>query len=483
MVVCLVRSGAAAEIRIGERPAVENHLDQSRIDAGEVGFRALVEHGRLLFSVRFNILDGIGRPGSTGAGEPRTPDQPLFIRTSSPESTSCGSCHNQPRTGGAGDFVTNAFVLAHALDPVTDSVSSEFSDERNPPGLMGAGPIEMLAREMSAELIAIREGARNEASSSGFPVVRPLSAKGVRFGSITVMPDGRVDPSGIDGVDWDLIIKPFHQKGAVVSIRQFANNATNHHHGMQSMERFGPGVDADLDGIIDELTVGDMTALTIFIASLNTPGRKLLPDPQHRAAVRQGERLFGEIGCASCHLPALELDDPRFIEPSPFNPPGNLGPEDLPGPISFDMTRQGSKPRLERTRDGGAIVRAFTDLKRHTLSDADYNHFANEQLPQGQMTGFAPSSEFTRDAEPRPTWEFLTKRLWDVGNTGPYGHRGDLTTITEAIHQHGGQARATRDAFFGLPQADRDTVIEFLKSLQILPDGSTGTVMEGHGRN
>ena len=54
--------GAAATDgpRIGERPIVESHLDQARINAGEVTFDELFEHGRLLFSARFNKLDGQG---------------------------------------------------------------------------------------------------------------------------------------------------------------------------------------------------------------------------------------------------------------------------------------------------------------------------------------------------------------------------------------------------------------------------------------
>ncbi|MGH8612177.1 MAG: di-heme oxidoredictase family protein [Gammaproteobacteria bacterium] len=42
----------------------------------------------------------------------------------------------------------------------------------------------------------------------------------------------------------------------------------------------------------------------------------------------------------------------------------------------------------------------------------------------------------------------------------PYGHRGDLTTITEAILVHGGEARDSRDRFAALPTADQATVVE-----------------------
>ncbi len=469
---------ASEEVRIGERPAVDRHLDQAEIDSGRIGLRPLIRQGRLLFDAVFNALDGQGRPASTGAGAPRAPGQPAFIRTSAPDSNSCSGCHAQPRSGGAGDFVANVFVLAQVRDPVTMSVAPSDSDERNTLGMFGAGAIEMLAREMSADLIAIREAARAEARSTGAPATRPLLTKGVSFGRVTVHPDGRVDPSGIEGVDWDLIVKPFHQKGAVVSLREFSNNAMNHHHGMQSVERFGPGADPDQDGVRDELTVGDITAVTVFQASLPIPGRLLPSHPRRRAAALRGERIFADIACTSCHVPSLVLDVPVFTEPNPFNPTGNLRPSEVARPFAFDLTREGPGPHIYRLPDGRAVVRAFTDLKRHDLNDADYSHFANEILPQGNLAGFAAPSSFTVPAAPRPTRAFLTRKLWDAGNSAPYGHRGDLTTQTEAIHFHGGEARGSRDAFFALPDGDRAAVIEFLKTLQVLPEGSPAVLLE-----
>jgi len=468
---------------IGERPAIEHHVDQAAIDSGKLGIRDLFASGERLFVARFNMLDGQGRPGSTGTGAPRVPDQPSFIRTSSPESNSCAGCHAQPRPGGAGDFVANVFVLAQALDPVTFSVSPEFSDERNTLGMMGSGAIEMLAREMSDALIVIREQAKAEAAAAGSPVTKDLLAKGVSFGRITARPDGKIDPTEIEGVDWDLIVKPFHQKGAVVSLREFTNNAMNHHHGMQSTERFGEDVDADLDGVINELTVGDMTAVTIYQAALDAPTRIAPRDPARRAAVGRGEKVFAEVGCTSCHLSGLALESRYFTEPNPYNPPGNLRPEDVARPFKFDLTRDGLAPRIRRTPSGGAWVPAFTDLKRHDLNDDELEHFANEQIPQGMLNGFADPDDFTIPPAPRPTREFLTRKLWDAGNTDPYGHRGDLTTLTEAIFFHGGDARESRDAFLSRPQADQDAVIEFLKSLQVVESvpGSHGAVRSRRG--
>lgn len=455
-----------ADAQIGERPAIEQHIVG---DGLTDSLDDLFSVGSQIFSARFNSLDGQGRPASTGTGAPRLPDQPSFIRTSGPDSNSCFSCHNQPRAGGGGDFVVNVFVLAQAADPVTFSVGPESSDERNTLGMMGSGPIEMLAREMSNELIAIREDAAIEAEATQQPATRDLVAKGVHFGTVTCMPNGKVDPTGIEGVDWDLIVKPFHQKGAVVSLREFTNNAMNHHHGMQSVERFGDG-DPDMDGVSGELTVGDITAVTIFQAALNTPVQVMPPDLPRIQAVRRGRNVFQSIGCAECHIPSLELEDRFFREPNPFNPPGNLAQSKVE--FAFDMTTEGELPRLEPSLGGGAIVRAFTDLKRHNLNDDDYNFFANEMLPQGTVNGFAPASDFTIQPVPRPTEEFLTRKLWDAGSSDPYGHRGDLTTMTEAINFHGGEARESRDAYFAASDYDRATVIEFLKSLQIVPPGT-----------
>ncbi len=87
------------------------------------------------------------------------------------------------------------------------------------------------------------------------------------------------------------------------------------------------------------------------------------------------------------------------------------------------MTEQGKGPLLEKGPRGTAIVRAYTDLKRHDLCDAEIRHFCIEQLAQGRPAQDGkPGSEF-----------FITRKLWDVGNSAPYGHRGDLSTIAEAI--------------------------------------------------
>jgi len=449
-----------------DEPTFAGHLNQADIVNGFLSFDQIFATGEELFSTIFNKCDGQGRPATTGTGDKRVADEPAFIRTSAPDSNSCAGCHAQPRPGGGGDFAVNVFVLAQALDPVTPSVSDQFSDERNTLGMFGSGPIEMLAREMTTELQMLRAGAIQQATTNGMTVTQILETKGINFGLIMVFPDGSVDTGEVKGVDADLIVKPFHQAGVVVSLREFSNNAFNHHHGMQAEERFDlnptKGVDFDEDGIDHELTIGDITAVTLYQAALGTPGQVLPKDKARRQMIDQGAAFFDQAGCTSCHLPEMTLNSPFFVEPNPFNPSGNLA--DTSQSFAFDMTKTGEWPRLQKGRGGEILVRAYTDLKRHDLCDdptdpEPIRFFCNEQFAQDRP-----------DQDGLPGMEFfLTRKLWDVGNSAPYGHRGDLTTITEAILAHGGEARATRDAFVALPTADQAAIVKFLKTLQVLP--------------
>jgi cytochrome c peroxidase len=449
--------GALADCPPGfpEDPVITEHLEQEPIAGGRYSFEQIREHGRELFVAQFNKCDGQGRPATTGAGEKRVPDEPAFNRISGIDANSCHGCHAQPRAGGGGDFVADVFVLANTQDPVLDTIDPALSNERNTLGMFGSGPIEMLAREMTEEL---------QSQAASLPDgTHTLKAKGVEFE--IVKENGEVVDSR--GVRTDLVVRPFHQAGAVVSLRDFTVNAMNQHHGMQAEERFdlnpakGFDPDFDEDGVERELTVGDITAVTLWQASLGVPQQVMPKDPWKRWSAKWGESLFEQIGCAGCHKPEMALENRDFVEPNPYNPSRTWSDETQA--YSYDMTRQGQGPYLERTRNGGAVVKAYTDLKMHSLCGPEgepdaIRHFCNEQLDQGRPGHDGkPGSEY-----------FLTRKLWDVGNSAPYGHRGDLTTITEAILYHGGEGRAARDAFEALSEAEQRAVVDFLKTLQVV---------------
>jgi hypothetical protein len=436
--------------KIGDVPAISVHLNEADIESGKVPFDDAVKYGEKLFMAVFNRLDGAGRPGTTADGKPRSP-QPGMLRTTGPDAHSCSSCHNRPTPGGGGDFATNVFVLPESATSVTDSVSPEFVNERMTVSLFGSGPIEMLAREMTRELQGTRLVTINHAYLCSCNVPAHLTAKGIDFGDMIAHGDGTVDTSGVVGVSGDLVVRPFHQNGAAVSLRQFTNEGMNQHLGLQSQELFGIDTDPDGDGVKNELTVGDITAIALFQAQLGTPGRRLPDDPARRKAAEEGEGLFSKVGCAECHIPAMKLNSRMFTEANPFNPEWKLLTT-VSKPIGFDMTTQGQTPRLEPTSDGGAVIRAYTDLKRHNLCDEEDRFFCNERVTEHGI----------------PLGSFVTRKLWDIGSSAAFGHRGDLSTISEAIEHHAGEARRSRTNYSNLSAYEKAAIVEFLKTMQIL---------------
>jgi cytochrome c peroxidase len=448
----LVAGGVLLAQQIGDTPAIAVHLKESDIESGRVTFEDTVKYGEKLFTAVYNRLDGFGRPTTTADGKTRSNVQPAMLRTTGPDAHSCVSCHNRPRPGGGGDFATNVFVMADSKTTVKDSVSPEFVNERMTVSIFGAGPIEMLAREMTQELHGIRMTAINHAFLCSCNVPAHLTTKGIDFGDIVAHGDGTVDTRKVVGVSSDLTVRPFHQNGAAVSIRQFTNEGMNQHLGLQSQELFGIDTDPDGDGVMNELTVGDMTAISLFEAQLAVPGRLISDDPVRRKAAGDGEALFNSVGCAECHVPAMKLKSRMFTEANPFNPEWKL-PVVVAKPVGFDMTVQGERPRLEPAPNGGAIVRAYTDLKRHNLCDDGDRFFCNERVAE---PGIALGT-------------FLTRKLWDIGSSAAFGHRGDLSTIGEAIEHHAGEARAAKMRYSELSAYQRQSIVEFLKTLQVLP--------------
>ena len=457
---------------IGESPALSVHTSQEAITDREMSLEEIIQRGEALFTTSFNTLDGAGRPETGGVNRRNNntvissrerrefPDN--FNRISGPDANTCQACHSVPRLGGGGDNASNIFAMAERFDFVGfDGGEGDGSQdlslmtvgvERNAPGIFGSGYIELLAREMTTELQDIAEEAIAKARSTGVLATRDLMAKGVSFGKITARPDAVLDTSAVEGVDTDLVVRPFQQKGLNVSLREFAVKAMNVHFGMQASESFRDGIDADRDGVVDELTRGDITALVIYQATLPPPGQMMPDHPDALAAVARGEELFSQTGCVTCHIPGLRLKDPVFTEPNPFNPRGKLRTDDVSNPYGVDLTSQGPGPSLKREADGSVMVPAFTDLKRHDMGDT---------LDTDLL-----------DHDGVPTDQWLTRKLWGFANEPPYLHHGRALLISEAIMAHGGEGQASRDGFEALSLNDQAAVIEFLKTLQILPEES-----------
>lgn len=405
---------------------------QVEIDAGLWTTDELYQLGGQLFTLHLSPAVGMG-----GADMPalrRVHDG----RRGGPDATRCASCHWRGGLAGAGDAADNALFRG-------DGNREASAVARNPPALVGAGLRERLAQEMSAELVAQREDLLALAVETGNSIRSPVTAKGLAFGFLTVTPEGDVDPRELEGVDPDLVVKPFGWKGTVATIRDIAEDSLLVHHGMQSEHlviqgdeaRVGPfgGDDPDGDAVVEEILEGQLTALSVFIALQEVPQERPPDDPYLLTLWGQGRQDFDTLGCAECHVPSLPLESATFVLPHRYDGPW----------LRIDLSEDGAEPRPTVDADSGELrVRLFSDLRRHRMGP---------QLAEDR-------SEAGVDAD-----TFITPPLWGLARSRPYLHDGRAPTIEDAILLHGGEAQTARDRFAALDEPQRAPLRVFLTSL------------------
>jgi Di-haem oxidoreductase, putative peroxidase len=334
-----------------------------------------------------------------------------------------------------------------------------------------------------------------------------VALDGVSFGTLIHNVDGSWNVAHVQGLAApslsstgttppSLIIRPMHQSGNVISIRQFSNNAFNHHHGMQSEERFGLNTDPDGDGVTNELTVADLTAVSVYQATLAVPGRVIPNDSALERANLKGEAVFNKIGCATCHstLSLSSNNNPGlpgqpgwiYFEPNPYNPavgPNSpnlqVGATNYPvsaPALTVDLTSDALPlPRL-RAHAGAVVVPAYTDLKLHDISATSDPASDPECEPLDQNQPAGSSLFFAGNCK------FITRKLWGFYNQGgAFMHHGKFTTAREAVEAHNGEALSQRLAFDALSPELQNDLIEFLKSLRVLPREAKSLIVDEHG--
>ena len=484
-------------LELDEKPAfpLPAHLEQRDIAAGKMEARKLVEAGGDLFHTVYNGLDGVGMLRTVG-GKPlhrfsigvAGGGQPIAVGAQS-----CGGCHGKPFAAGAG--------AAHTQVVFDDDGDGEPPFRfRSTTSTFGNGLLQLLAQEMTEELHAARERAVAVAKlRPGVAAREPLHAKGVDFGVLAATADaaGAVsfDLTGVVGVDPDLVVRPFGWKGNVTTLRAFQVFPATFGMGMMAEEfvwRLPPEAqpDPDGDGVTRELSVGDITAMTLYNAAQETPesverlaaqGLVAAPAAEDLARVARGREVFARVGCASCHAPEMRLANAVYEEPTKRGGGAYLDPflagkdpdYDPARPARLDLAAEGDPPRVEPHPAGGYVVRLHGDLKRHRMG----RHLADEPGPQPPLTAaLAPLEIDGKMALIQPD-EFLTAELWGVGNTQPYLHDGRAGSLAEAILLHGedaplakgeagrSEAQEARDAFKALTAEEQRAVVSFLKSL------------------
>jgi hypothetical protein len=431
-----------------DEPTLTPRVRQADVAAADsfLDKQCVRREGLRVFGNPNTLADGFGDGPVDPAVSPLTlgnrvsfPNTP-FGRLFGLDSQSCGECHSilsarsipsQFAIGGTNTLSQPVLVLQGAVDTADadgDGVLGFTGRVINAPALWGAGGLELLAKEMTTDLQRLRR----EAIAKPGVEVRLQTRSGVEFGALTCSADGTCDGSRLSGIRPDLVVRQFGRRGDNPTIRDISNLAAAFQIGMQPEEVVGSGVDADGDGIANEFTIGEVSAMTLWQAGLEPPRQT-----RRSAQAGAGARLFSSLGCAGCHVPELSTRSPNvtFSFPEVFtDPTANVFQ-------SLDLRRHGFP--VDRGT-GGVKVRAFTDLKLHDMG---------------------PTLTDQPDSDPT-TSLFVTIALWGVADSAPYLHDGRALTINDAILQHDGEGLASRNAYAALGKDGRRAVVAFLSTLR-----------------
>jgi CxxC motif-containing protein (DUF1111 family) len=155
--------------------------------------------------------------------------------------------------------------------------------------------------------------------------------------------------------------------------------------------------------MVDPVTgKGDIDAAADFMRLIAPPS----PLPLS-ASAKRGKLVFEQVQCATCHTPSLRTG-PSAIAALSYKP-----------------------------------VNLYSDLLLHDMG----------ALGDGIVQGDAQANEMR------------TPPLWGLRVSAPYLHDGRASNIEQAIRAHDGEALNARRRFENLPAAQRQQLIDFLKSI------------------
>jgi CxxC motif-containing protein (DUF1111 family) len=163
---------------------------------------------------------------------------------------------------------------------------------------------------------------------------------------------------------------------------------------------------------IDEKALADVV---FYQAVLAPPARRAPRDAQ----VLQGQRLFAQAQCASCHRPSY------VTGASPF-------------------------PSLSSRVLAGQTIWPYTDLLLHDMGEG-----LADGRPDFQANG--------RQWKTPPLWGIGL--LKDVNGHTRLLHDGRARGVLEAVLWHGGEAEPSRQKVLGMTRAERTALVRFVESL------------------
>ena len=296
--------------------------------------------------------------------------------------TRCFACHSTPASGGAARalYTLEAGGLLVPGRPEFGRVT-----KLHPGSMWGSGGSELLVQQKKArgENVTFAHGSLGQIPTIRGVVGGAFNAHtGIRSSEfIAGLPVG-TPPGGV----------PASVKGNVTAAAQF---------------------DLDGEGIVNAMTVGEVTAVTVFLMALPVPdqidkseGELLKVMGIDLSSVEHGRRLFtdsidsGGAACASCHTPFHPLAGTTFFLKNPETTAV------LPLQVAHHFATRVEVDSHLASFVGQAGMRLFGDIKRHKMGS--------------KM--FCSGTDVIKTAE-----------LWDVGSVFPYGRCSQFGSDLSAV--------------------------------------------------
>lgn len=374
--------------------------------------------GRALFEKEWSAEEGLGSPHFNAV--------------------SCATCHKDPAVGGAG---ANEFNVIQSSSPSSSRGNSlgfsHYGGGLDPEARrrVRRGPRAEPAPEPINRLTVLRDR-RKERAAEGmsekqllrtFPEIQTPSLLGL--GLIDSIPAEEIlrredpedrDQNGIRGfarlhtVDGEVEVGRFGWKAQTPRLVDFVCMALQGEVGLTAPDQGrGFGSDTDFDDAEDpEVPDESFAQLNFFLEELAAP----TPSAEWKNYQAQvGERLFGNLGCAQCHVPELK---------------GANGP-----------------------------VRLYSDLLLHDVTPDDKNkERLLKKLAERRERGLENPAEMG-------LFEMRTPPLWGIAKTAPYWHDGSAADLHAAVLAHHGEAERSRESYSTLESIDQEALVAYLQHL------------------
>ena len=211
-------------------------------------------------------------------------------------------------------------------------------------------------------------------------------------------------------------------------------------------------------GITNRLQPAEVTNLCNTASEPNdTPGPDGLSDVDHFArfmratkapardaqlaasdAAKKGEALFDKIGCAACHVASLTT--------APAGTKINGGTFTIPAALGSVVSHPYGDFLMHDVGTGDGILQATPE------------HYGRKLFLQ--MSDYLAKQNFESSRN-----KIRTAPLWGVRLRPRLMHDGASVTFLNAISRHRGEASQVKEQFEKLSQADKNAILEFLRSL------------------